>query len=500
MNKLISLIILVLISNLAFTQNGTTIKWGKAQKINNKTTIRFIGKDNSSFFTLKFDKRLSKRWIEKYDHELNLVFSKELKVPKGEFKDVVYLDNQLTLFSTYMNNKEKKSSVYAYKIDNKGAINSEYDVVSNVDLSGKKPKQYMKARLYRNQNKIGISHGVYYHRSRKSFKNEIEKKIEFETKVYDDKLNFLWPVKFMMAYYENDMVVKGTVVDDENNFYIEVISIRKPTRYFIVYYNQKSKEVKHYKIEIPDKRVNNMTYKLDSEKGTLLVTGFYSDYSNPKFEGVYQYIINPRKEDVKIKLNPLKKIGSFPYEATQDSLRIIHMYSTSEYFYLVSEKYYETYKNYTGQDGNQYKDYDYHFEDISIIKISLAGEIIWAKLIKKKTWSESTFGAKFLYSSVDYDMKSDNLKFIINLPPEYLNLKENVKTNVKIWKPIVVFIDKDGAIERSSLTSDIELKNKALDKFQVIPKKRMKLSNNEHIIFGTKGSQYKFGKIKYNRD
>ncbi|MDT8410953.1 MAG: hypothetical protein RQ875_00705 [Vicingaceae bacterium] len=511
------LIFFLIASVIVSAQKNVTVKWGPTYKTPPKSSSSsIIGDDGTHFYIVRGGKGYRGGvFLEKYNKQMKLVYSKELVIPKkGDelltYESIILLNNSPVLLASFNDRKSNKSYAFAYPIDENGKVGSKFKLLDERETDGKKFLN-MDFVLSKDSTKLLF----YYSPTYDKYADE-----KFSYKVFDNSLNILWEKDVKLPYRDKNFGIKDYVVDNEGNvfmlstIYPDKSKGEKETKheqaktYTILAYKYKEATFKQYEIKLKNKWVSDIYYDLNEEKGELYVGGFYSDdrYTSST-NGIFYMSINIKTTNVTQSSTKafdkdfmIDELG----ERKADKGKGITSY-VFDYFYakkdggayLIAEKYYVTVHTTTNpQTGATTTRYVYHYNDIIVVNVNPKGEIEWIRKVPKR--SSDGAGGYYLSYAINFNTSTNNLNIIFNDNPANIEiLKTNEKkikaVNIKKSVATVVNINEEGYLKRVPL-----FKNKENDKIILQPKKFMQIDDNTLIIYGVRGKEYKFGNISIN--
>jgi hypothetical protein len=522
MKKYLIVLIFLILNGIVFSQKNVTVKWGPTYKYDNMLIVKkIVAVDNSGFYTLSI--RLFKAFknkkifLNKYDKNMKLVYSKELLIPKYNnkslnFEDVLYLKNQLILFVSFYNNKENKNYAFAYPISKEGVVGSKLkkldEFTSNI-ISNKRrgnfdfvmSKDSTKLLVYRNEDF-------------KKYKNE-----KFSYKVYDNTLNLLWEKDVQLPYKDKYFIVKDYKITNDGKVYMraeilpdkeekkELDKDEQPSTFIILSYDLNKDKLSQYEIKLNNKWVQSMSYNINENTKEITVGGFYSNDKKLMINGVFYLTIDPESGNINVKSQKefdkdfmVEMIGERRIEKGKG---LANYYKLKNFLtkndggaYLIAEQDIVTTSEIKSANGSVYKKTYYHYNNILVVSVDKSGQISWIRNIPK--FSSDTEGGYYLSYAHNFNKKTNELNFIFNDNPK--NLEPNPKTPRKIYSlgalnrsvVALVNLNNEGYMQRMLLFNNNEIGDVYLR-----PKINLQVSDNELIVYAIKGKTYSFGKITF---
>lgn len=512
MKKLL-LLGLILSSLFAFAQQKSQAKWGPTYKMPSKFNTRIVCEDGTGFYVVRSQRRSSKGIIlEKYDDKMNLKYSEELIIPKKDkdimlFEDVVYVNKQLVLLTSYFDNKNKKNFFFAYPIDEKGKVGSKFKLLDENKTDDKKASNY-DFILSKDTTKFLL----YYN---PPFDKKADEK--FHYKVFDKSFNLIWEKEVTLPYKDKLVSIKDYIIDnDANVFMLLTVSpdrkkgeketkIEQATKFMVLSYTHKTGQFNQYEIKLKNKWIESIDYDYNPSQNQLVLGGFYSDdFKLGTVNGLFYMKLNINSGEVeKSSFKPFDKdfMADMIGEKKAEKGKGLGDFVVRQFFsrkdggaYIVAEQYYIVVIRYTDSKGHTYTRTTYHYNDIIAASVSPNGEIDWLKKITKK--SSDGAGGYYLSYAISHNKEKDVLNIIFNDNPKNVELYKknpNKLAPVSIKKSLVtwVSINKEGNMKRVPLFTV-----KELDKVILQPKVSMR-SDDDITVYAIRGKNYKFGKISF---
>jgi hypothetical protein len=512
-NCLLLPLLFVLFNSTVCAQKEVTVQWGPEYQNSNKAYIsKIIGEDSSGFYVLKKSKT---NFIEKYSHtDLALLFSKPLVLPEMgkhevQFEQLLYIDEQLLLFTSFWDKSTDLRTIYVQKIDAQGNLNAEMIPLDETRFERKKAFQPFRFIVSRKKTKFLI------HFDNAFDKNENE---QFRYKVFDGKLNLLWERHFELPNRDKLVRLSRIQLDESGNVYLLTAiapdkkrgeryerKVQNETFSVLAYYS-KEQDLRQFEIDLgKTKWIADVTYTINTE-GNLLIGGFYSNESAGTMNGTFFLAIDRTTKDViSQNLKPFERefMLNFMNEKQFQRERDLGVFNLSDIvlkedggaaFVAEYYAYYEV--TTTGQNGVTRTTYHYLYHDVIIMSVDKAGEIDWISHFPKQQHTTNDNG---FYSSYTLAIDNDKMQFIFNDNPkniiQYEKNPAKLKTMSGAKKAIamMVTVDTDGNTRRAPL---FEAKD-----FKTILRPKLYFNSAQTgstLIFGIKRKTYKFGRINFN--
>ncbi len=531
--------ILVLIAalfwgKLIFAQSSTNdyqIIWGDVQKTKRAVSLDDIfGFDNTGLYFVKKGFKSGGfgykpvAFLEHYNNSLKRTSSIELKLEynkkKMYYDHVIHFNNEIYLFSFYINKKLGKMFLFMQKVDKKTMMpTNQLTKVSETEIKGIFSGNHgdFDYKTSRDDSKLMIFN---------TFPEEKGKPQRFGLTIFDQNVKEIWSKTLSLPYNDELFDIQDYIVDNDGNVHIVSLLYKdkrkekrkgQPNYIYQIYsiYNQ-GKDVKEYSIELEGKFITDMKLAINDQKD-IICAGFYAEKSGSSIIGTYNVKLNPEtKEIVSRHMNEFgvdyvnqeasdeeddvdeKKVSSKSKESKKDKEKEKEMadYQLDEIIfnengesYLIAEQYYYTVHTYVTSDGKGSSTtrttYHYFYNDIIVVKMSKEGKIVWVSKIPKKQRSTNDNG---FYSSYVMATINGKMNFFFNDHLDNVNIANNVKpkailTQSKNSVMVRVELDVDGKTTKDAMfnTRDVEI--------SIRPKVCKQISDNQLMIYGKRGKK-----------
>ncbi|MCI5057827.1 MAG: hypothetical protein MRY83_17065 [Flavobacteriales bacterium] len=506
--------------------NRISVDWGAEFKSKRGNTLSDIfGYDESGMYAVKGNRGSSKGLInlEKFDPDLNLILSEKIKLEEQgklkSFEFIIQLKDQLFLFTSFKNQKQKKNYLFVQTLNKSTLIPSGASKkIAEVDYSG-----------YSRFNTGGYGYSMARDSSKllifynKPYDKGANEKYGFH--VFDEKMNELYQKEIELPYKEELFDIERYRVDKNGNIYLQGLLFRDKRRekrkgepnyeYRIITYNNTKGSTKEYPVDFEDMFITDMQIAVN-DANDIICAGFYSDKGTFSIKGTYFISIDPETKQIKTKslkeftedfiLQNLEQRQAKKAKKKLEKGKDLELYEydlkdiiirsdggailTGEQFYIrVVENVY------TDASGNRQvtRTRHYHYNDIIVINVNPDGQIEWSEKIAKRQHSTNDGG---FYSSFAMAVQEDKLHFFFNDNPK--NLYEN-----QAGKVYNFIGNKDAIVSTVTLDSDGRQSKQSLFDVReagviIRPKVCEQIDENTIIIFGQKGKVQRFAKVKMN--
>lgn len=507
----LSIILIMVIT--AHAQKNIEVKWGPELKSDKRSSfVDFIGEDEQGFYVLKSTRK--GYTIQKYSKDnLSLLLSNDFEMPevgrdRVSLFGIYQIEGKMLMFSTLYQKKELQQTIYVQEISADGVPNSKYKKIDEYTYEEKKNHGGFDLAISPDKSKFLLYRGNTYDKHA----NE-----QFSYKVFDNTFNILWEKSFELPYRDKVVSLFDVKLSNEGNVYLSanISPDRKKgekyerriqnEKYNIFAYYPETDALRQYEIDLgTGKWVSDITYTINTE-GNVQVGGFYSNEGSSSMDGTFFLTIDKDSKEVESK--NLKEFDrefllNFMKEKHVDKGRELGVFDLSDIILrddggvIFVAEYYRFYTTtVTDQNGNTRTTYHYLYNDIITINVDPDGTIDWISHIPKKQHTTNDIG---YYSSYSLIVNKDKLHFIFNDNPKNIQQYEKDPrklkdmTNPRKSISMLSTIDADGNVRRAPLFQAKDFKTILRPQFYYELEEDGKV-----IIFGVKGSKYKFGKIDF---
>ncbi len=526
------------------TNAPASMEWGRQYaEPNNTFATKIIGLQPDGFYMLR-QKILNnpesrpRAWVEFYDRDMNMKKSVEqelkYKGKKRDFEDVLFINNQLYLLTSFNNSAKKKNYLFKQKISSKSLIPSKsLEMICETEAKNKEAEGSFASHISKDSTKLLIYNDLPYN------KNESER---FGFRVFDDDFSLIWEKDVALPYPDSKFTVEEYQVDDLGNvhllgvLYEDNVKWRRrgnPTyQYIILSYLNNGEDVEEFRIDLDNKFITDLTFRVN-KKGELICSGFYSEKGTYSIKGVYYFRLNPSNRTINNKhfepfpfdfltqhLSDKRKQKAKNAEERNDMRRSAELFDYSldelvlrsdggavlvaEQFFIQEQNYYNDpygygfypYRyspfSYNRYNNRGQTDYLYNYNDIIIVNIRPTGEIEWSARIPKKQETRNDGG---YYSSYAMSIVRDKIYFLFN--DNVRNFDSSGKNN-RLYN----YNGSDSVIALSQVSKDGNVTTFPLGSNRdagiiTRPKMCKQIGKKEMAVFGEYGRGYKFAKLTF---
>jgi hypothetical protein len=514
MKKLIFLFLFL--SNLTFSQEFDLTFSDEIMAGRKYAVDHILGKIDGNIYTTRSEYGIltkSKFDIRKYDSNFNLVFKKELTLPKDDFvkQSTILRNDTIFAFLSHYDKDQDINYLYGSTISKEGTIKLPLVELAAIEADNKRRRNYY--LISENTDSTGFIVTVT-----PEYKMNEEKNVQFI--LLDHQYKNLDQVNLDLPYTHDDLEILEAKATPEGNIHIlagikvDVGERRKENTLRILTYYKDKKELHEHEIDLD---LNYITeYKLKFRKnGNLILSGFYSDHRMSSMKGIYFIEIDTKKRSFVnmkttdfttdfLKLFISERKAEKGRELWHFKVRGIYIKDDggimflAEHFHQYSTNFESTDKRFksssnvvtTNTGGRSSTNY-YDYGDIMVADMNSEGKINWWTKIPKlqnTTNDNGVFGGinhSFRNNSI-YMIFNDHEKNINHVDPAYLR---NLKMR-KSWA-VLVTINSKGEAKKTPLF------NSKKKKVYLIPKAGYKVNDNELIIMAGTKRHFRFCQVSF---
>ncbi|MFN6944149.1 MAG: hypothetical protein ACK4ND_04310 [Cytophagaceae bacterium] len=495
---------------------GENLKYGPRENI-----INFIGEDETGFYVLikkttDFTLRPS-YWLERYNSNMELVFSKELEIPvkKDEnlqafFSSLYYVEGKLMLFYSVFNRATRERFAYCNFVQNDGSIEKktfELGIIESPSSTFLNDDAF-KIYLSDDNTKIIVT----------KVRPFAEKNERLAFTVWDLDFNMLWHQSMSLPEKGEYVSLSDYIFDKEGNMHmlIKVENTRTDRRkglprfYFNIFsYYWKMDAFIEY--ELGNDKLNILEAGLQMDHNdNLIVTGFFSDNDKGGFKGLAFTRINPATTKIEVKkfnefdenyINLFERKKSIRKGIELKNFYFDHIRLMEDGGVVIfSERKYDENHDIMGTPHvpNISRPFSrwqtiseasmYYHNEILVSRIDSEGNVVWWTQIPK-VQKNKPYDSEF----ASYALRQENEKFMIIFNDHPKNLDIAHLSKVKVMKKpesattFMVTVEGDGSLTKTLLFQ--AKSNKAI----FYPRIYLQNRNKELIVYAEKQRLYRFG-------
>jgi hypothetical protein len=461
--KQIITLALLLFAAFAFAQQPTfTIGTERTQTTltDPEATAFRIGKNNYVLYKRFSGVEMSLRLEGFVDPEDEFFCSQDITVPHLPNEVALYegflpLNDKMVLFRGVFNKDQKKYTLYAHELTEKGIVK---DAAGKVLTSIPAEKAMNSGNYNVKASADGKSFAVF---SEYPFTKEMKEK--FAVSVFDNSLNQSWTKELELAYDSKRGPVNDIIVTNSGMVYvIKKVEGPKNADFYTTYqFSNKGAQVKENLLDMEaPKKIISYGYVIDEPSNDLTIAGYYTEDGKVTVGGTGY------KGYFTAKLTGSN--GTFAYRSTNvfekslGNLKIRNVLTVKGNTFIIGERSFENNLATEQKDSRGFPIYrrEYVGEDIYISAFDAAGKAIINSTIRKdnKSWEDGGYPATFAATVVgeqvmivynDFQYRHDGLEHKIVGPGL-----------VGVIIPVIQFIAADGAMGKKFALIDTNIGGK----------------------------------------
>lgn len=417
------------------------LEWGAPYRSESNTTLqKVVGFTPAEIFFLRvkantaFSSR-NKIFMERFSRDLKLQHSEEITLRYENkdvtLEDVLYLNSQLYLFTSYANQSHGKVYLFMQKLSDR-----------QMRPTGS-AKKIVEGPLTRNQYGRTFDFKFSADSSRLLVYNQIpsasKEPERFALHVFDRNMELQWEREVILPYPDEQFAIREYRVDEEGKVYLMgavfepgARNRRVSSHYLVLEYKPGDMAPVEWKINLENKYITDLTFRI-AKNGDLICSGFYSERDALSAKGVCYFRLDALTNrvvtqtwqpfDFELRAGDLSNRGrqrAFEAEASGDDRKSAELYRfnldelvlrTDGGALLVAEQFYVEERFNRFWDGTIQVTYFYHFNDLVVVNIQPSGAIEWAVRIPKEQVSIDDGG---YFSSYAMATVRDRLYFVFN--------------------------------------------------------------------------------------
>jgi len=521
---------------LSISAQKIDIAWGNVAKANGPLEAYFVaGHDaTGSYIVNRRYFNGGKIFLNKFDLNNNIIYTKELKMPLFEKKDVdfvklCYFNGKLVLLSTKFNKSSGKSYAYLSTVGLDGEVNKDIKKADSVNAEYKWNPGEFNCSVTDDGSKFVLFHNEPYRAESISLAGMYDRRgnERFTIRIFDKNLNSIWKKNIMLPI--DDVTIPHNAKDFDIKKYFgsrgDLMYIlggkeesnagedynKKVYIYYLFKYDLSKNEELEYVLDVGNKYVSNVAMQLDNEN-RLVCVGFYSNTSAFIIAGIFCERLDGTTMETVSKafrifndatiemMKPLRtknltlQAGKSQSGISLMEYKIHEIVEREDGSYIMTSEQYEA--DITNQAANsQYKTYDYTYSNIFVARIKPTGEVDWTTIIPKYQVSANEGG---LNSSFAACVGKEKVYLIYNDAKENVGQKYAGKiqeintTDKKV--PVVAMIDAEGIYYEKK---ELQI-NKKNNEMSIRPKISYKTGSNKLEIIAVDGNKFILGTVVFD--
>ncbi len=546
MNKTLFTIALIMLSTFSLSAQKVgpiTITHGKEIEQDSEKIVRIAGEANNKIYTLAIKGK--DFYIKVFTDGMELISVNKVELPEFNgkdisFEDIAVINNKIHILGSVYDKKSKQSNLFGIEVSEDGKLTKNKKKLFSAKVTKKRERGAFYFKDSPSRDKLLILHAALFD------KEEI---IQYEIKLVDENLNEVASYLEKVPYTDRKDL-EFTISDFDVNVYDDMFLVvnesyrdkKKKTNIekfeLHIFKSNNSYEKEVVKINFTDKEIINCEMLANQDEKVHLV-GFYSSVkksgrANWKLKGVYSATIDTKSNKVdKLKFNEfdydtkVKLIGERRAKKDKDILPYYFTHSLIETnaggLILLSEYQMIVVGRSSGIGPLSFTPITHINNEIIVTALKPDGSIDWTNVIPKKQ------KAAFTTMSLNFFVFAGNSNFtvgaglsvpveVLGKGPEYLSalpIYENGKLTVVFndnqknkgvtdieeikWLgnynkavPTVLMFDENGKITR------VDQEEYQEHQLVLRPRVYFRKSPSEHIIYSSRKSKDKLGKLTLN--
>lgn len=499
------------------------VDWGTPFKQSDKEWFsQILGENGNAFFVqknirtgmLSYDVVIEKYNKESFDLEFSTpVYNEQMYARENQKKnrimevnDVLMMEKDILVFISEYDPGTDSYTSYAQKVNFDGTLNGgliTLDIYKTPEKSLRGKYEFAKSP----DNKYIL---LYHKRPFKMYNDE-----KFKIKKFTQNLEPVWEKDLMFPYKDKDFnLYKLKIMDDGNCYMLARVFLdneearEKKNNLEATYFykllsfsdSDTTDEVifKEIDITLPKKWITDVTFTTFNDE--IICAGFYADKKDMAVNGTF--FLRIEKTSGLIRAQDTEEfskafLAEFLGDKNAERGNGLRDFMLDELIrrddggiVLVAEQFFIKTVCYTNNSSGYTKCRDYnYYNDILVVNINSQGEIEWNARIPKK--SVDTQEGNYL--SYALAVKGNQVYVLYNENPGNLAITDPTKLkNVNISSSIAVLanINSKGVVSRETLFNTKE------SQCYLRPKTCKQVNLQELIIFGVKGKNSQWGKLK----
>ncbi|MGB3182728.1 MAG: hypothetical protein WBB45_15160 [Cyclobacteriaceae bacterium] len=456
--------------------------------------------------------------IERFGHDMKPQKSRLIDLKndgrKRDMEGILYFQDRLLMFTTFTDKGAKTKELFLEEIDKETLeVMDERISLGQIDYEGhaRRNSGLFDYVISYDESKLFIYQSMPYD------KRDFER---FTFSVFDEDLSKMWSKEVKLPYTDKQFGVSRYQVDNEGNVYLLGRVFDKGNRlardgeanyrYHILSYRNQGEEYQEYKVGIEGKFLNDMQLAVSNDRD-LILAGFYSEDSPYSISGSFYMTIDNRSGQVvqqslkafdsdfitenmkegkarrvKRRMDKGKNV-ELPNFDLQDLIR-----RDDGGVVLVGEQYYVRVVTTTGINGVVQTNYHYYYNDLMVVSISPQGDIDWARKIPKEQHTVNDGG---WYSSFAMTIAGDKLYFLFNDHRDNMDAQPGRLKSFRNQRNSLVVL---GVMDvRGNMTKKPLFMSRDAGVL-IRPKVCEQTGDYEMIVFGERGRNQRFAKLRFN--
>ncbi|MCW5898143.1 MAG: hypothetical protein KIT10_02650 [Flavobacteriales bacterium] len=478
--------------------------------------------DDHVYMTVSVKKEV---FLRKMDSKHRTVYQKLIPLTFDRndhtLKEVVLFGDKLLVFTTFLDKKDKSTSVYLRTF-------SEADMkplgrirkLSTIDVASRRNTGASQVRVSPGDKAVLVSQLLPFDKDGSE---------RFELKVFDTEMNPIWERSVELPYADKEFTVENVRVADDGSVLMigmkyaekrEAKELKKDGKatyeYHLLVFHGDGSPVEDHPITVPDKFFQDLSLNIGTD-GDILCGGFYGSKGSFAISGTFflrldresmaiihssfkefekDFITSYMTEKEEAKATKKAEKKGEELELPNYELRdIIRRDDGGVVMVAEQYRYYVTTVTTTDANGRTTMRYvdNYVYNDIIVVNVDPNGDIVWAAKVPKRQHSVNDGGR---YSSYALVVKDDHIYVMFNDSGKNLMLLPGDKVEpFKYGKDMLITlatINADGKVFREALLPQ--------DKRDAItrPKAGVQTGDDRLFIYANWKKTHRFGTVTFN--
>ena len=248
----------------------------KIEKKPDEIHFKTLSLPDSTFVVLDYSKSVkNKLWYYQLDTNATILEHKEIELPCDVILDAFSSSNGIKISGQSFNKEKNEDQLYFFTINSKG------DLTNSLLLLKSSPNGGYHTSFQISQSPDFKSYAIL---TEKPYQKESKEEITLST--FNEQLELISSKDFIYTFPSLKRKVNIPVITNKKNVYvIKRIRIKRKNNYYLVNLSS-SGVITHGPIKLRSKPIADMSYEL-TDKGELVLGGFYSSPVQFNFEGVF---------------------------------------------------------------------------------------------------------------------------------------------------------------------------------------------------------------------
>lgn len=492
--------VLLLLSNFTNAQE-LELTWGKDAKAEKENTILkdLLSSDENGYsfvFGPEYPNAFAKTYQVirnniQHEKESSILIPEKLRSKNVTPQATFSINNKLVAFLSVVDTKTETNQLYCVTFGENNKIITD-KLVDEIRYKDNKNNGKFDIRYNKDQKSFMLMHQEVFTKNGN---------VEVSFKLYKDDFTSILEKNITLPYLDKQFEILDYQTDESNNIFLlgnytlEKNVIKKT----IFSYNHQSNKLDEIYLNFKT-IAKGPNLKFTYEYGSLNLTGFYYTEANG-IQGLCFVKINAKTLQTELeKLVPFSKNDLLQFITEKDVekntgvdgkfvIREIIKKENGDQF-IIAEYY--NFEVRSSSEGG-YRAYDYR--DIMVVSVKKDLEINWTRKINKHQYSRDDDGKYSSFATLSDDKNiyliyndHKNNHYSSNKKGEWRNVDIQTDESSKIVITSVTLNQQSGEFKREHLYKPINT-----DNARFVPKQSYRIINNQLLMYGQSGSDFKFG-------